>query len=198
MTLGDGKRKVLMLLDEYSSGGTITVDRDLELRMADFFDLAQKNIANYQKIIRSFSPAAPEEPPENSPAPDMTACPLPEGFRSPFRIWKNGRRYRGYTFTQDAVLLPPEDVGSVVIEYFATPATIPQDAPDSYEFEVSEAAAACLPYYVAAQQLVVDLVVDYQPLLNLYDRMLSALDTALPGASGGILQAFYAPPRRRS
>ena len=45
MTLGEGKRKVLMLIDEYSSGGSITVDQDLNMRMADFFDLGQKNIA---------------------------------------------------------------------------------------------------------------------------------------------------------
>lgn len=42
MTLGEGKRKALMLMDEYSSSGVLTVDEDLELRMADFFDLAQK------------------------------------------------------------------------------------------------------------------------------------------------------------
>ena len=28
MTLGEGKRKVLMLIDEYSSGGTVTVGED--------------------------------------------------------------------------------------------------------------------------------------------------------------------------
>lgn len=36
MTLGEGKRKVLMLLDEYSSGGELTVDEDIEKKMADF------------------------------------------------------------------------------------------------------------------------------------------------------------------
>ena len=41
MTLGEGKRKVLMLLDEYSSGGELTVDEDIEKKMADFFATAQ-------------------------------------------------------------------------------------------------------------------------------------------------------------
>lgn len=197
MTLGDGKRKVLMLIDEYSSGGTITVDEDLNVRMADFFDLAQKNIANYKKIIRSFTPAAPDEPPGDTPEAGFIACPLPDNFKSPFRVWKNGRRGQDYVFTDTAVLLPESDIGSVVIEYFAIPATIPEDAPDDYEFEVSEDAAACMPYYVAAQQLVVDLVVDYQPLLNLYDRMLSSLDVSLPSSGGTIRQSFYSVPRRR-
>lgn len=195
MTLGEGKRKVLMLLDEYSSGGVITVDQDLELRMADFFDLAQKNIAQYKRILRSFSPAAPEE--AEITLPGYTACPLPEDFVQPFRIWKDGKRTGAYTLTQGAILLPEDDVGRVMVEYFATPATIPQNAPDDYEFEVSQDAAACMPYFVAAQQLVVDLVVDYQPLLDLYDRMVAALDTSLPESGGGIRQALYSTPRRR-
>ena len=41
MTLGEGKRKVLMLLDEYSSGGERTVDEAIEMKMADFFEPAQ-------------------------------------------------------------------------------------------------------------------------------------------------------------
>lgn len=197
MTLGDGKRKVLMLIDEYSSGGTITVDKDLEVRMADFFDLAQKNIANYKKIIRMFTPAAPDQPPGDTQATGFIACPLPDGFKNPFRIWKNGKLGRDYVFTDDAILLPESDIGAVVVEYFATPATIPQDAPDDYEFEVDEDAANCMPYFVAAQQLIVDLVVDYQPLLDMYDRMVAGLDLSLPGSGGSIRQAFYSTPRRR-
>lgn len=197
MTLGDGRRKVLMLIDEYSSGGTITEDKDLDIRMADFFDLAQKDICNYKKIIRMFTPAAPDPLPGDTPATGFIACPLPDGFKSPFRVWKDGKRGKNYIFTEDAVLLPEADIGSVVIEYFATPATIPPDATDDYEFEVDEDAAACMPYYVAAQQLIVDLVVDYQPLLDMYNRMVSALDMSIPGSGGHVRQAMYSTPRRR-
>ena len=197
MTLGDGKRKVLMLIDEYSSGGTITPDKDLDMKMADFFDLAQKNISNIKKIIRTFTPSAPVPPPGDTPAAGFIACELPDNFSDPFRIWKNGKRARNYVFTDTAILLPEQDIGSVVVEYFAIPATIPQDAPDDYEFEVDEDAASCMPYFVAAQQLVVDLVVDYQPLMDMYDRMLSGLDLSLPGSGGSVRQAFYSTPRRR-
>ena len=195
MTLGEGKRKVLMLIDEYSSGGTVTLDEDLNIRMADFFDLAQKNVSGYKKIIRSFSPS-PNDPAE-SPAPGFIACNLPENFRAPFRVWKNGKLTSAYVWTADAILIPENEVDSVVVEYIANPATIPENAGDDYEFEVDEDAAACMPYFVAAQQLVVDLVVDYQPLLNMYDRMVSNLDVSLPSSGGSVRQAFYASPRRR-
>lgn len=195
MTLGEGKRKVLMLIDEYSSGGTITVDEDLELRMADFFDIGQKNISQIKKIVRSFTPSA--DPLVSSPIPGYSACPVPENFGSVFRVWKDGKIKNHYVWTDGAILLPESDIGSVIVEYFAIPATIPHDANDSYEFEVAEDAAACLPYFVASQQLIVDLVVDYQPLLAMYDRMVSALDTTLPSSGGGVRQAFYSSYRRR-
>lgn len=192
MTLGEGKRKVLMLIDEYSSSGTITVDKDLELRMVDFFDLAQKNIAGFKPLIRSFTPTGEE-------SGGTVRCPLPTGYIRAFRTWKGGRISPGYPVAGGELLLPAEDVGGVWVEYFALPRTIPPDAPDDYRFEVDEDAAACMPYFVAAQQLVVDLVVDYAPLLGLYDRMIRTLDVRLPeSGGGGVRQALYASGRRGS
>ena len=112
-------------------------------------------------------------------------------------MWRDGRLTRGYAWSGRSILLPAGDVGAVSVEYFAVPRTIPPDAPDDYVFEVDDAAAACMPYFVAAQQLVVDLVVDYAPLLDMYDRMLRALDIRLPeSGGGGIRQAFYSSGRR--
>lgn len=52
MTLGEGKRRVLMMLNEYSSGGALTLNEDLSVRMNDFFDIAQKDVAAWQPIVR--------------------------------------------------------------------------------------------------------------------------------------------------
>lgn len=194
MTLGEGKRKTLMLMDEYSSSGTITVDEDLNKRMNDFFDLAQKNIAGYKRIVRAFVPAAGEEEAVGGFVP----CPPPGDFGQVLRVWRDGALTTRYPWAGRSILLPEADVGRVSVEYFAIPAAIPQDAGDGYEFEVSEDAAACMPYFVAAQQLVVDLVVDHQPLMDMYERMLGSLDLRLPSAGGsGVRQSFYSGERRR-
>ena len=176
-----------MLLDEYSSGGSLTTDRDLELRMADFFDLAQKDIAAFKRIVRSFVPAPTPAPVLVTAAEDAGAvlCPAPEGFGQVFRVWKDGRLSNAYPWNGTHILLSERDVGRVRVEYFAVPASIPQDAKDDYQFEVSDDAAACMVYFVAAQHLIVDLVVDASPLLLLYDRMRAGLDTRLPPAGGG-------------
>ncbi|MEG2421481.1 MAG: hypothetical protein RSB55_08010 [Oscillospiraceae bacterium] len=187
MTLGDGKRKVLLLMDEYSSGGTPTPDADIDEKMNDFFDLAQKNVARYQRIVRQYKPVLPA-----GAAGKTQSMKMPADFGELFRVWRDGKLYGGYQWRGNSILLPTEDVSLVEVEYFATPKAIPAGAPPSYEFEVSEDAAACLPYFVAAQQLIVDLVVDYGALLNLYDRMLGALSTKLPSAGGGgIRQSMY-------
>ena len=39
-----------------------------------------------------------------------------------------------------------------------------------------------MPYWVASQVMLPDFVVDYQPLLSLYERMVSMLSTAQPGS----------------
>lgn len=180
MTLGEGKRKVLMLMDEYSSGGTLSEDRDLDLRMKDFFDLAQKHVAGYKRIVR-------EVVPETGGWYGM-----PEDFGQVFRVWLDGRLTRKHRWKDRAVYLPADEVGRVTVEYFAVPGIIPADAGEDYVFEVAEDAAACMPYFVAAQQLMVDLIVDPAPLMELYDRMLSMLDTRLPeSGGGGVRQSFY-------
>lgn len=183
MTLGEGKRKVLMLLDEYSSGGEITVDSDINKKMADFFDIAQKEMAGYKRIIRCVTLK-----------PDSTAAgyDLPERFADVFRVWKNGYLTNRYAVIDGKIVFPQGDTMERKLEYFAHPMTITPETPDDYEFEVAEDAANCLPFFVAAQHLLVDLVVDYSALWNIYLAMRSALDTSLPASGGGgVRQALF-------
>ena len=186
MNVGVGKRQVLMLMDEYSSGGVKSEDKDIDMRMVDFFNTAQQHVASVQRIVREFTPAAREG------AEGTVECALPDDFSGSFRVWHGDRLTRRYRWKAGAILVPADDLGNVTVEYFAKPAIIPQNAPDTYEFEVSMEGTACMPFFVAAQQLLVDLVVDYRPLLEIYDRMLASLDTRLPDSgSGGVRQILY-------
>lgn len=186
MTLSDGKRKVLMLLDEYSSGGELTVDEDILNKMHDFFDMAQKEMANYKRIVREVTITLDGN----------TEHELPADFVSYFRIWKNGRTTRLYPVRGNKLICSAGEYGELIVEYFAMPQTISPETDDSYEFEVSEDAANCLPFYVAAQQLITDLVVDYSALWNMYLVHRSALDTSLPSSgSCSVRQALFSTGR---
>lgn len=187
MTLGDGKRKVLMIIDEYSSGGSLTTDEDINLKMNDFFDLAQRDVCQHKPILKS------TEIQMQSATGSYQEFDLPERFKKLYRVWNGDRLITNRARVRAGkLLLPNVGSGMLVVEYIAHPATIDQSTPDEYEFEVAEDAAACMPYYVAGLQLLVDLVIDYTPPIGLYDRMLATLDKSLPGAGHGrVVQSFF-------
>lgn len=186
MTLGEGKRKVLMLLDEYSAGGQITRDEDIEKKMADFFDIAQKDMAGHKKILRTVELQT-----------DGNGCDLPENCVKVLRVWKDGRLTGRYAVSGRRLMVE-SDTLKVTVEYQARPKTINENTKDEDEFEVDEDAANCLPFFVAAQHLMPDLVVDYSAFLSMYYNMKSALDVTTPGAGGGGIRQSMFGGRGRS
>lgn len=188
MTLGEAKAKVYMLLDEYSTGGVVEEDEDMELKMTAFFDIAQKELASIKKIMRVHRVEREA---------GRTEYEMPENFSALFRIWENGEdETRKYRWRGGMLQIPETIRGEVEVEYYAMPKTIPEDAPDEYEFEIADDAAQCMPFYVAAQQLLTDIVTDSAALLNIYYRKLSMLTTAVPGASASAVRQSFFRSRR--
>ena len=182
MTLGEGKEKVYKLMDEWSSGGTRTEDADIEAKMAAFFDIGQKDVAQVRHIRRVY--ALPLEE-------GATAYPMPSDFLQAVAVWRDGKRSRRYGWRAGEILVPASDTAEAIeIEYYAMPATVDADTPDSYVFEVAEEAANILPFFVASQQLITDLVIDYAGLYALYQErlaMLAQLESTYSGGGGGAL-----------
>ena len=159
MTLGEGKRKARKLLDEYSSGGEITVDEDIENRMTDLFDLGQKDIAQVKKIYRVTTLTLDGV---------ETLYDLPKDMVELVSVRRDGRITANYDIIGGKLMAEKGDRGELLIEYVALPATIPADAGDDYELEVAEDAASCIPYYVAAHCLLAELVTDFSPYWQIY------------------------------
>jgi len=184
VTLGEAKNKVYMLLDEHSAGGEIEHDEDIELKMTCFFDIAQKQLSRIKRIRKTKRFIAQS---------GKTEYAMPAGFQRAYRIWRDGVTVTSrYRWRGGKLLIPERDAGSeFIVEYFAEPEDIPADADDSYEFELAADACECMPYYVAAQQLLPDLVMDYGAMLTMYDRAVERLDTAVPGENDRIGQSFF-------
>lgn len=180
MTLGEGKRKVLMLLDEYSSGGTLTVDADMEAKMNDFFDAAQRDIALWQPVVRRVSVTLDGS--------GSTA--LPQDVSRVLRVRRNGIRVSGYEVFDGKLISDAGDTSALALDYIAALRPITPETADDYEFEVSDEAANCLPFFVAAQQLTADLVVDYGAFYSLYLQMRGMLPRSTLCGSG-VRQALY-------
>ena len=181
MTLGEAKNKVYMLLDEHSAGGEIEHDEDIEKKMTAFFDTAQKMLAQTRRIVREY--ALPRRA-------GQTVYEMPEDFCAPYRIWADGRRLRSLHWRGGKLVVPEGGAAKIVVEYFALPKTIPANAPDGYEFEIAPDARECMPYYVAAQQLLPDLVLDYTAMLAMYDRAAAQLTAALPDDNRRVAQTL--------
>ncbi len=181
MTLGEGKRKVYMLLDEYSSGGAVTHDADMEAKMADFFDMAQKQVAEIKKIRRIVAIERIK---------GQSLYPVPADLMKIIRVWRGDSPTKRYRFRGGCIEIPGGETEKVEIEYFAIPATISPNTPDDYEFELTEDAAKALPYFVASQQLVADLVMDYGALYSIYQSMLSTLNLSEAGGHT-LVNSFY-------
>ena len=184
MTLGEGKNKVYMLLDEHSAGGEVEHDEDIELKMTSFFDIAQKMLAQIKKIVKTK---------KITPVSGKTEYAMPVDFMGLYRVWRDDKPATSrFKWRGDKIIIPDRSVGAeILVEYFAIPETIPADAADDYEFEIPEDACQCMPYYVAAQQLLPDLVMDYSGMLNMYQLYVSQLDTTIPGDNVRVMQTFF-------
>lgn len=184
MTLGEAKEKVYMLLDEHSAGGEVEHDEDIELKMVRFFDTAQKELSKIKKILKAK---------RITPVSGKTEYAMPSDFRSLYRLWRDDATVTArYRWRGGKLLIPERDAGrEFTVEYFANPETIDEDADDDYEFEIAEDACECMPFYVAAQQLLPDLVMDYSSMLTMYNQAVSTLDRTIPGENTRIGQTFY-------
>ena len=182
MTLGEAKNKVYMLLDEHSAGGEVEHDEDIEKKMTAFFDTAQKTLAQVRRIVREY--ALPLEAGE-------IAYNMPPDFSMPYRVWADGRIARALRWRAGKLVVPEGYAAEVTVEYFAVPETIPENAPDSYEFALDAEACECMPYYVAAQQLLPDLVMDYGAMLQMYNYQVSLLVPAQPGENRRVAQSLF-------
>lgn len=180
MTLGEAKTKVYMLLDEHSSGGEVEHDEDIEKKMTAFFDIAQKNLAGIKKIFRTKRIALQSGITSYSP-PDRLSSPIRLWVDGKLKsiLWKNGKLYIPWSGTE------------AVLDYYKMPDDLTEDSDDETEFEIAPDAQECMPFFVAAQQLISDLVMDYGAMLHMYDRMVSALNTEVPEARTRHRQTFY-------
>ncbi len=185
VTLGEGKRKVLELLDEYGSGDGF--DEELELRLPDLFDIAQKRLAQLKKILRCVSVERQE---------GQREVELPADCLRLYRVWRGDRlctlrcRLRGRS-----LLLPELGDGHFVLEYFAMPRTVDEETGEDYVFEIAEDAAQCMPFFVAAEVLAADPLQDGRVLLGIYEAMVNDLDTALPELGQRVVNRLWGEGR---
>lgn len=168
MTLEDGKIKAGILLDEYDNS---MVDPDAEAKMPSLFDMAQKIIADLQPIVKTYTV---------TPVTGTRFYPMPADFERAIRVWK-GDKVVDRQWIGRSILTTDK----VTVEYAAAPETINEDTDDTYAFEVGEIACQAMPFFVAANCIVTDLVQNPNPLLNQWTLRLEEIRNRSGSTGGG-------------
>ncbi len=166
MNLAQAKKKVYALLDEYSVGGEVELDKDIEIRLGCLFDMCQKNLASLAPIRRMIDVTEGEFTPGGKIVKVLAVYNVageriyPKMIGDTFIIEDNARL--------DVLTLPKD---------------ITDETPDTYEFEIKEALAECMPYWVAASLSVVDMVTSPSNLMSQFNTMVaSAIKASSPYA----------------
>ena len=181
MTVGECKELIYMLLDEHSAGGEIEHDEDIELKMIRFMDMGQKALSAIKPIIREYKVRRQE---------GKTLYAMPEDFLKARAVWRDGKKHAGYPWRGKKIYIPERDRSEdIAVEYAAMPEQLTEDTDDEYELEIDEDAAQALPYFVCAQNLLPDIVVDWQPYWSMYQQMTAELGRSTTPVS--IQQSFY-------
>ena len=97
-----------------------------------------------------------------------------------------------YRFVGGKLQIPENDTAEILIEYQKLPDTLDESFSDEDEFEVDEEACEAMPYYVAAQVLLPDLMTAYRPYLEEWEKR--RMELRERGGYGGAVtlrQSFY-------
>ena len=158
MQLGEAKKKVWILLDEHTNQGMIDHDADIEAKLAQLFDVQQKRLAQKKKIVNTYQVPLVY-------GAGMMAYPMPSDFYRLKRLWVDGVPVARGLWRGNSLVMNCSESHEVIVEYYAYPADVGDDTPDNYELEIDEDAAICACYFVAADVLASDLVVDNGKLM---------------------------------
>jgi hypothetical protein len=178
MNLGQVKTRLAKLINEYSVRGDITPDvadnvNDFYLKMHDFIDIAQKNVANIALIRRVYNFTNSGTGAANK----YTWINLPNNFLrlESVSMSVNGeyKKFYFYQFRAPNKLGIPRDLkGDFEIVYVAAPETITTETSDSYSLEVSEIAQNAVVYYAAALLLQMENYSAYTQFMSLYEEVM--------------------------
>lgn len=171
MTLGDMKKEVLTLIEEYNPGiaKIFTDDDDLGSKLNGSINRAMFELCRLKKIpkyvemnvgagsVLSFSDIAKE-------------C----GYEIYQVMLITGVRYEERA---NGTIFKILESGTAEFDVFVYPESITQKTNNSYEFELTQDVLEVMPYAVASDILSTDVSSNYKEFKQRYETMLSRLDT---------------------
>lgn len=174
MNLGDNKKVMLGLIEEYSpTNQYLTDDEDIRNRLNLVYAPNYQFLSQIKKILKTKIINITE-------TTDITMeSALPTDLYQFKRLValdsNNNRISPEYDIIGKKIYIKQKE-GKYIIEYYAFPTEITLDTKDSFELELEQDAQSVLPYLVANDILKVDPSADYTAFYNEYQRRMDKLD----------------------
>lgn len=178
MTLGEMKRKVFSLIEEYSEDAdNLTEDEDFALKINDVINQIQTELTRFKKIPANKTLEVTEGQEINMKDVDNMIYQL------------NVIKGISYDLVGDSIIFNED--GEAKVYYYKYPKQINAETPDEYKFELTTDLLEIMPYGVAGDLLKSDVSSQFGSVYsNRYNEMLNALDSRYSGLavefSGGI------------
>lgn len=188
MNLGDNKKIMLGLIEEYSpTNQYLTDDEDIRNRLNLVYAPNYQYLSQIKKILKTKIITVNETTDttiENSLPMDMYQ------FKRLVALDSNNNRISPeYDIIGKKIYIKQKE-GKYIIEYYAYPTEISIDTEDSFELELDADAIASLPYLVANDILKVDPSADYTAFYSEYQRRMERLDNRKTLASAEVVEGY--------
>lgn len=170
MTLKELKKKVLVLIEEYSPNSEmLTADEDIANKMNDVINQVMYELCRFKKI-----PKYIEMDVEAGDVVDFDVLASECGYDI-YQV----KLVTGVDFDLrgDGTIFKMLESGKAEIDVFVYPEAITSKTKDNFELELSMDALEILPYGIAADLLATDVSSNYREFKERYETMLARLDS---------------------
>lgn len=175
MNLGDNKKIMLGLIEEYSpTNQYLTDDEDIRNRLNLVYAPNYQFLSQVKKILKTKTITIEET--QDTTMETNLPVDLYQFKRLVALDSNNCRISPEYDIIGKKIFIKQKE-GRYIIEYYAYPTEITKDTEDDFELEIDQDVQAVLPYIVANDILKVDPSADYTAFYAEYQKRLESLDS---------------------
>ena len=194
MTLGENKKIVLGLIEEYSDiNSKMTDDEDIALRLNLVYSTSYQELSEKKKILKT---KVLKEISDEVQEAGFTEYTLPSSMyqmKNVIALDENNNMVNAdyYTVGKKKIFINNNSNYQYILEYYAYPTVITEETDDDFVLEIDQDAQMVLPYMVASDILKTDPSADYTAFLAEYRRKLQEMNTSLSAPKVRIKQNYF-------
>lgn len=194
MTLGENKKIVLGLIEEYSNvNPKMTDDEDIALRLNLVYSTSYQELSEKKKILKT---KILKEISNETQESGFTEYTLPSSMyqmKNVIALDENNNIVNAdyYTVGKKKIFINNASNYQYILEYYAYPTVINEETTDDFVLEIDQDAQMILPYMVASDILKTDPSADYTAFLAEYRRKMQEMNTSISAPKVKIKQNYF-------